>query len=241
VIDLHCHILPALDDGARDLADSVAMARQAERDGIEVVCATPHIRGDHDVRIDELPRRIGELRVELERQGVRVSIVQGAEVAEPSADALSPQHLRDLSLGGGGWILLEPAAGPLADELVAVVERLHARGARTIVAHPERHAGADFEERLRALAERGCLIQWTAEFIELADPADPDALVLRLAREGLVHVLASDAHSSHGGRPVTLSGAFERLAEVCPAEHVEWIAERAPAAILAGEPLSPPW
>lgn len=241
MIDLHCHILPALDDGALDLADSVAMARQAERDGIELVCATPHIRTDHDVRIEELPARIAQLRAELDRQGVGVGILGGAEVAEPSADGLSPAHLRELSLGGGGWILLEPAAGPLADGLLDVAERLRARGARTIVAHPERHAGADFEERLRALAERGCLIQWTAEFVEQADPADPGALVPRLAREGLVHVLASDAHSSHGGRTVTLRAAFERLAEVCPAEHVEWIAERAPAAIVAGAPLSPPW
>jgi protein-tyrosine phosphatase len=241
VIDLHCHILPALDDGARDLADSVAMARQAERDGIEIVCATPHIRSDHDVRIEELPARIGELRRELERLGVRVRIAQGAEVAEPSADALSDEHLRELSLGGGGWILLEPAAGPLADELLAVAERLHARGARTIVAHPERHAGADFEERLRALAERGCLIQWTAEFIEQAEPAGPGDLVLHLARAGLVHVLASDAHSSHGGRTVTLGRAYARLAEACPAEQVRWIAEGAPAAILAGDPLPPRW
>lgn len=241
MIDLHCHILPALDDGALDLADSLAMARVAERDGIEVVCATPHIRDDHDVRIDELPARIGELRAELELRGVRVGIAQGAEVAQASADALSQRHLRELSLGGGGWILLEPAPGPLADGLGGVLERLHARGARTIIAHPERHAGADFEERLRMLAERGSLIQWTADFLARAGAADPDALVLRLAREGLVHLLASDAHSSHGGRPVALRSAFERLAEVCPAERVAWIAERAPAAILAGDPLSPPW
>jgi len=55
VIDVHCHILPALDDGALDLDDSAAMAAQAAEDGIEVVCATPHIRPDHLVRVAELP------------------------------------------------------------------------------------------------------------------------------------------------------------------------------------------
>ncbi len=65
MIDLHCHILPALDDGALDLEDSVEMARQAEQDGIAVVCATPHIRGDHDVRIEEIAARARSLQQEL--------------------------------------------------------------------------------------------------------------------------------------------------------------------------------
>jgi protein-tyrosine phosphatase len=241
VIDLHSHILPALDDGALDLADSVAMARVAERDGIAVVCATPHIRDDHDVRIEELGERIATLQAELDRLGVGVRIVQGGEVAQFAADGLSAQHLLEVSLGGGGWILLEPGPGPMADELPAVVERLAERGARTIVAHPERHAGADFEARLRALAARGCLIQWTADFVAHSDRGDPDAFVLRLAREGLIHLLASDAHSSHGGRPVRLSEGVERLHEACTPEQVAWIAEQAPAAILRGEPVVPPW
>jgi protein-tyrosine phosphatase len=242
VVDLHCHILPELDDGALDIGDSVAMARQAERDGIAVVCATPHIRDDHDVRIEELPQRVSALQRELERAGVRVRIAQGGEVAQPVADRLSAAHLRAVSLDGGGWILLEPAAGPLADELPAQVERLSARGARAILAHPERHAGADLVERLRALVARGCLIQWTAEFIATSDADDPHAFVLELAREGLVQLVASDAHSSHGGRPVVLSGAIERLRAACTAEQLEWIAERAPAAILSGDsPPAPPW
>ncbi len=241
MIDLHCHILPALDDGALDLADSVAMARVAEQDGIEAVCATPHIRDDHDVRIEELPGRIEQLQRELDRLGVGVRIAQGAEVAQLSAEQLSDAHLRELSLGGGGWILLEPAPGPLSDDLRALTARLAARGARLIVAHPERHAGADFEQRLRELAAQGCLIQWTADFLAQADVADPDALMARLAREGLVHLLASDAHSSHGGRPLRLTPGFDRLRELCPPEQVHWIAEQAPAAILRGEPVKPPW
>jgi len=219
----------------------VAMAREAERDGIEVVCATPHIRDDHDVRIEELPRRVEELQGELDRLGIAVRIARGAELAEPAARALSAEQLRAISLDGGGWILLEPAPGPLADGLGAVVDRLAGQGARTIIAHPERHAGADLRERLLDLVSRGSLIQWTAEFIAQADPHDPDALVLQLAREGLVHLIASDAHSSHGGRALRLSPAVDRLGEVCPPEWVDWIARRAPAEILSGGAPAPPW
>jgi protein-tyrosine phosphatase len=241
LIDLHCHILPALDDGALDLADSVAMAREAERDGIAAVCATPHIRDDHDVRIDELPARVQQLQRELDTQGVGVRIVQGGEVAQLAADGLSREHLREVSLGGGGWVLLEPAPGPIDEQLLALVELLAERGARTVLAHPERHAGADFEARLRELAGHGCLIQWTADFFVHADPANAAALIVRLARDGLVHLLASDAHSSRAGRPLRLRPAFERLAQICPPAQVSWIAEEAPAAILRGEPLAPPW
>lgn len=238
MVDLHCHILPALDDGARDLEDSVGMARQAQEDGIALICATPHIRHDHDVNIDELAPRVAALEVELVRRDLPVRVVAGGEVAQSAAEALSAETLRRVSLGGGGWLLLEPAPGPLAGELERLVERLHGEGLRTVIAHPERHAGEDFEERLAALTALGCLIQWTAAFVARAAPGD---LVLRLAREGLVDLLGSDSHSSRAGRPVRLSGAVERLREVCDAERVGWIAETGPWAVVRGEPAKAPW
>lgn len=239
MIDLHCHILPNLDDGALSMDDSVAMARQAQDDGIEAVCATPHIRHDHDVHIPEIVPRVAELQERLDREGVGVRVLPGGEVAQNAVDALTDEELRCVSLGGArGWVLLEPAPGPLGADLADAVDALARRGARTIVAHPERHAGADLEQRLQALARQGCLIQWTAQFALRAEPGD---LVFRYARDGLVHLLASDAHSSLAGRPVQLADAFRRLAEVCPAEHVRWMAERAPRAIVAGESVDVPW
>lgn len=239
MIDLHCHILPELDDGARSLEDSVAMARQAEFDGIEAVCATPHIRHDHDVHIPEIARRVAELQQALSDEGVPIEILPGGEVAQTAAEHLTAEELHRVSLGGaGGWILLEPAPGPLADALTHTVDMLALRGARTIIAHPERHADAELERRLVAFARRGCLIQWTAEFVA---QAQEDDLVLRYARDGLVHLLGSDSHSSLAGRPVHLAAAFERLRRVCAAERVEWMAELAPRAIVSGEPISPPW
>ncbi len=70
MIDLHCHLLPGVDDGALDEADSVAMARAALRDGVRAICATPHIRHDHDVRIGELAGRAARLQAALDRAGV---------------------------------------------------------------------------------------------------------------------------------------------------------------------------
>ncbi len=233
MIDLHSHILPGLDDGALDLQDSLAMARQAEEDGIAVVCATPHIRHDHNVRIEEIDARVASLQEQLDEHGLDVRIVPGGELAQTEADSLSDAQLQLVALGGaGGWVLLEPGPGPLGTDLEECVQRLSARGVGSVIAHPERHAGADFEQRLGELAGRGCLIQWTAEFVAQAAPGD---LVLRLAGEGLVHLLGSDAHSSHGGRPVRLAAGYARLAEVCSAPRIDWMVDLVPNAILRAE------
>jgi protein-tyrosine phosphatase len=238
LIDLHCHILPGLDDGALSLEDSLAMAHQAEEDGIAVVCATPHIRHDHKVRIEEIASRVRSLQEALADRGVGVSVLPGGELAQTEADRLTDAQLRLVALGGaGGSVLLEPAPGPLDRDLEALVERLAERGLGTIIAHPERHAGVDFEERLSRLVSSGSLIQWTAEFVADAAPGD---LVLRLAGEGLVHLLGSDAHSSYAGRPVRLARGFARLATVCTPAQVAWMAERAPRAILRGDRVTPP-
>jgi protein-tyrosine phosphatase len=239
VIDLHCHILDAIDDGARDADDSVAMARQAEADGIAAVCATPHIRHDHDVRIEELAERVSGLNVKLEQELVAVKILRGGEVSETAVEGLSEEQLTLVSLGAGGWILLEPAPGPLDDTLLRRVAYLAERGHRTIIAHPERHLSADMFERMAALVREGALIQATADFFLREQMA---VGMLAMAEKGLVHVLSSDAHSARTGRPVRLSPALERLREVeLLAPHLDWIAEAAPKAIVNGDPLEVPF
>src|SRR4051795_8652300 len=151
MIDLHCHVLPALDDGALDLHDSIGMGRQAVSDGIEAICATPHIRHDHDVRIEQLAGRVEELNERLREEGVPVVVLQGGEVAETAVEGLSEAELGRVTLGHGGWILLEPAPGPLSDSLIRRVEHLAERGHRALIAHPERHVSADMYERIAAL------------------------------------------------------------------------------------------
>jgi protein-tyrosine phosphatase len=239
VIDLHCHILDAIDDGARDADDSVGMARQAEEDGIEAVCATPHIRHDHDVRIEELEGRVQGLNARLEQELIAVRILKGGEVAETAVEGLGDEELERVALGDGNWILLEPAPGPLSDSLLQRVAHLHERGYRTLVAHPERHLSADMFERMAALVAEGALIQATADFFLREQMA---VGMLAMAERGLVHVLSSDAHTVLAGRPVRLSPALEKLREAeLLAPHIEWIAEAAPNAIVNGNPLDPPY
>jgi protein-tyrosine phosphatase len=240
-IDLHCHILPGLDDGALDLADSVAMGRQADADGIELVCATPHIRHDHEVRTHELAERAAAVNTALADAGVAARVLTGGEVAAPVVEGLTDDELAQVALGGahGGWVLLEPAPGQLDDGLDRAVVHLRDRGYRSLIAHPERHLAPDLPARLARLIAEGALVQATAAFFE-SEPTAPG--MRELAALGLVHVLGSDAHSARAGRPVRLSGALERLAEVpALADHLDWIARDGPAAIVRGEHVVAPF
>jgi protein-tyrosine phosphatase len=240
IVDVHCHILPGIDDGARDIDDAVEMARQAQADGIAAVCATPHIRYDHDVRIAELPQRLAELRGAVAAAGCSTEILGGGEVAATILEQLDIDELIAVTLGRAGrWVLLEPAPGPLDDELDRAVTDLHSRGFRAVIAHPERHLGPDLISRLRALVDQGCLVQATAAFLTYDATSQG---MLELARAGVLHVLGSDSHSSRAGRPVALMAALEVLRTVEPVStHFDWVAHVAARAIVDGEELMPPF
>jgi protein-tyrosine phosphatase len=239
-LDLHCHVLPGIDDGPRDVADAVAMAGQAEADGIVAICATPHIRSDHAVRIEELRARRAELRAALVEAGCGTRLLPGGEVATDMLDALDDPDLASVSLGGSGrWILLEPAPGPLDDRADEAVDALGARGFRALLAHPERHPTADLVNRLQRLIDKGALVQITAAYLteEATRPA-----MLTLARAGVIHVLGSDAHSARTGRRVELASALEALSATEPvASHLQWTAHDAPWAIVSGQDIAAPF
>lgn len=239
-VDLHCHLLPGLDDGARDLDDAVQMAQQAEADGIPDVCATPHIRHDHAVAISELRERRDELSAAVRSAGCRTRILPGGEVAVSALEDLGDDELRAVALGGSErWILLEPSPGPIDTRLETAVMSLRTRGFRALVAHPERHLAPDLTGRLAALVELGALVQVTGAAL-IDETTRPG--MLALARGGVVHVLGSDAHSSGFGRRVELSGAAEVLRSVEPvSRHLPWVAHEAPRAIVDGRELSSPF
>jgi protein-tyrosine phosphatase len=238
VIDLHCHILPGLDDGARDLDDAVEMARQAQADGIEAICATPHIRVDHEVEIGSLPGRLAELRAALVDAGCATQILSGGELAAPLVDALDDGELDTIALGGARrWVLLEPATGPLDGGIEHAVQALRRRGRRPVIAHPERHLAPDLADRLGRLVKHGALVQVTADCFLREGTRDG---MLWLARRGLAHLLGSDAHSSRAGRPVALSAALDALATAgADPDTLQWTAQTAPIAVVTGRELEP--
>lgn len=216
------------------------MARQAESNGIAAICATPHIRADHAVHVAELPDRRARLTAALSGAGCSTQVLAGGEVAAAMVDELDDGDLRAVSLGGSGrWILLEPRPGPLDAHLERAVDELGARGFRALVAHPERHLAEGAVDRLRRVIARGALIQATAAYF--SDERTRSAM-LDLASAGVIHVLGSDAHSARAGRAVELAPGIAALSSVDPAAaHLDWVRERAPAAIVRGEEIEAPY
>jgi len=191
------------------------------------------------VRIEEVAGRVEALNAQLRGQGLPVTVLTGGELAETAVEGLSEEELTRVALGAGRWVLLEPAPGPLSDTLPARVAHLAERGHRALIAHPERHLSADMHERIAALIAAGALVQATADFFLREHTAEG---MRGLAEAGLVHVLGSDAHSSHAGRPLHMAEAFRVLAGIeAVAPHIEWMRDTAPKAMVEGDEVVLPF
>ncbi len=232
-IDLHTHILPGVDDGARDLAQSIRMARIAEQGGISHLVATPHSLDwpaeDQQPAVDAA---VGRLNAALQAAGVPVTILPGVEVAivpEISAQVRSGQVF---GLAHSRYVLLElPAtAYPLYTE--QTVFELQLSGMAVILAHPERNAR--IEERpdlVLPLVERGVLLQVTAGSIVGQFGPRVQKTARNMLQRGMVHLIASDAHDDTHRRPV-LAEAVRAAGEIVGPEQAHAMVCERPWAIV---------
>jgi protein-tyrosine phosphatase len=240
VIDLHTHILPGLDDGARNLEQSVAMARSAVADGVRVLAATPHVREDYPTRAAQMERGVVEVREALAAEGVDIELLAGGEIALDQLEVLEPDELARFGLGGNPrYLLLEfPYSGwPL--DLEARAFELRGQGFAVVLAHPERNSEVQAApERLRRLAEQGALIQLTSASVDGRLGRASKRSAFQLLELGIAHLIASDAHTPEI-RAVGMSGAADAVGDIGLAR---WLTEEMPAAIVSGEvaPARPP-
>ena len=238
MIDLHSHILPGLDDGARDLDEALAIARAAVADGIGSIAATPHVREDYPTSADEMERGVVEFRRALEAAEIELEVFTGAEIALDQLDLLGPDDLRRFGLGGNpSYLLVETPYTQWPPAFVDIVLRLVSAGFTPLIAHPERNpiVQQDPEPRVAALVEGGALVQVTAGSVDGRLGSRSRACADRLIDAGLVHVIASDAHSP-GLRDVGLSHACNAVGDD---DLARWLTSDVPAAIIGGEPLPP--
>jgi protein-tyrosine phosphatase len=244
MIDLHCHVLPAIDDGARTLDEAVEMCRQAAAAGCEAMVATPHQRRGSWWNCDRA--RLAELRARLqEAVGPAPRILPGGEIRVDSqflAEILAPggdfaaAAQGPLPLAGSRYLLLE--FGPVAaQEAADLVHELSVAGWRPILAHPE-HIPWMVEDPavVPHLVSLGALTQVTAMSVtgDFGRRAQADAL--RLIERGLVHFVASDAHDLKR-RPPGLERAWQALAGRWGDDAARELLVDNPAAVLADLPL----
>jgi len=220
MIDLHSHILPAFDDGARDLDESVEMARILENDGVAHVVATPHCHHYLPSYREDILPRVRELNASFRARGVALEVLPGSEIQLRDIDNYKANyeagkfcHLgdrREYSLLEFPWRLEDAPDG--APELVVW---LKARGTTPILAHPERTPLLrENAALLAALIENGALIQITVDSLSGAHGAGALSHGENIVREySHVAVLATDSHGT--SRCSGLSEGFARVENLC--------------------------
>jgi protein-tyrosine phosphatase len=240
MIDLHCHILPAVDDGAPTLEEAVGMGRLAATDGCTAMVATPHQRRGEWWNTDStrLAAAAAHLQAALEGE---IQILLGGEIrvdSELLQDlALLPPHGGILPLAGSRYLLLELSPGGTQREAEEVVHELTVLGWRPVLAHPElipwliAQNGA--VARLVALgaATQVTAMSVTGEFGKL-----PQRAAWNLIEMGLAHFVASDSHSTTW-RPPGLRRAFELIAERWGEPLASQLLIHNQEAVLADRPL----
>jgi protein-tyrosine phosphatase len=239
VIDLHSHILPGIDDGPPTLEGSLELARAAVAEGTRTILATPHINADPSVDAARVAAGLDTLRPALAAAEIPLEVLPGGEIAMWRLGDLDDAALRTLALGGGPYLLVESPFSPAIGAFEPLVLDLLERGHRVLLAHPERCPAFHRDpERLERLVESGVLVQITAGSMTGDFGQTVRRLTSAMIRNGVVHVVASDAHDAVKRVP-GLNAGFASLERELPgvSELQPWMTEQVPRAILDGTPL----
>lgn len=224
MIDLHCHLLPGIDDGAPDLSTSLAMARIAIADGITVTACTPHIHpGLYENTGPAICQAVAQLQAQLAEADVPLQLTHGADTHLTPDLITGLRQGRVPSLNDSRYFLLEPPHHVEPPRLAETVFELLAADYVPVITHPERlswieNRYATFIE----LARQGAWLQVTAGSLTGRFGAAARYWGERLLDEGWVRLLATDAHEATRRRPLLAEGrqAAERWVGVEEATHL---------------------
>jgi protein-tyrosine phosphatase len=237
-VDIHTHILPSLDDGARDEREAVRMLQIAVDDGIGALVATPHA---HHTQAERVLRAVEQLNALALAREIPVEILPGQE-ARLSSDLItecaSGTHL---TLNQRGYVLVE---WPFTDHWPAEVveratERLLDAGLPLVLAHPERSRVVQHNPAvLEWLVERGVVIQLNASSLTGYEGERAQQVAELLLHRRMAHVIASDAHNADRRAP-RISFAYDVATRLSGQEHAAWM-RAVPHALIAGRPVTVP-
>jgi protein-tyrosine phosphatase len=197
-VDLHFHLLPAVDDGPTDTDDAVELARAAVADGSGAVVATPHVRHDAVSDVLALPEMVRELRAALRAASVDLEVHCGGELDHGLVGRLSQRELETIAQGprGARWLLVETPFAAVGEDFHATTAELRERGFGILLAHPERSADVILDDAagLRRELAAGALTQITAASLTGAHGAEAELAAWRLVADRTATLVASDAH-----------------------------------------------
>ncbi|TVQ30050.1 MAG: protein-tyrosine phosphatase [Wenzhouxiangella sp.] len=226
--DLHCHILPGIDDGAKDLAQSLAMARLAVEDGIKTTVVTPHhLNGVYLNHAADILAALANLREALIAEGIPLKLLPGCELH------LVPELPEQLAAGEamtlgnhGKAVLVELPVHTVPMGADHIIEQILSQGLTPIIAHPERNSQLRQDPELLAeWVSMGCLGQVTAQSCTGMFGPQVQTSAREMISRSLIHIIASDAHRDRRRIPEISKGE---------AQVARWTNERT-ARLLARE------
>ena len=240
--DVHCHILPDIDDGPKGLEDALGMARIAADDGIRTVIATPHGRRVMALGGKQaLEGRVRSFNDELRANNIDLTVVIGAEYL------LSPELLEEarqgalISLNESRYLLVEIDFLQYPHYTEEALFQLQLEGFTPILAHPERQA--DIQERpelLAGLVDRGVLSQITGGSLLGHFGRSAQRCAERLLKQNVAHLIASDGHSATGNRPPVMAKALTAVQRLVGEAAAHTLVVANPSAVLADESVALP-
>lgn len=237
MVDIHCHILPRLDDGADSFETACAMAEMAIEDGITHIIGTPHAHPEHAFVPEKIRERRDELQAKFEG---RLTFATGCDFH------LSFENLQDIrhdswrfTLNQKNYLLVEFADYSIPPSLDQSLHELQLAGLRPIVTHPERNPLIRTQpERLYKWLQQGCYAQITAQSLLGKFGSSAREMCEVWLDAGAVHFIASDAHNTTS-RPLRLKEAYDLVAQVRGEDVARALLVDNPRAAFDGQPL--PW
>jgi len=239
MIDIHTHILPGVDDGARDLDEAMEMCRLCADDGIRVIAVTPHdLNGVYSNDRNSVIKHTSAFKEEVSKQSIPIEIVHGADIA------MSPDLLEKLDNGSimplndtGRYILLEPPQFFMIDAFKRLIFEIRRRSIVPIITHPERNETLmTHQDALYDAVIAGALIQVTAARLTGAFGPQVRMRTIDLLTRNMVHFIASDSHSTKTRKPGLSRARTEAAVHVGQAEATRMATER-PEAVLRGDEI----
>ncbi|MDR0477957.1 MAG: hypothetical protein LBH14_08515 [Desulfobulbaceae bacterium] len=233
MVDLHCHILPGLDDGAADDAGTLKMAEELLAEGVDTVVATPHVNGVYTCDAATIQGKVGHCQELFADHGLPLRLLPGGEIAM-NGDTLALWRRGALpSLGGVQALLLELPPHFPAERGRRLLEEWSAMGTVVVIAHPERNPALMRDPKLvETLRYAGARFQLTASSLDGQFGLAVRDFAESLLRRRMVEYVASDLHP---GRSVSLKKASKRIKKLCGQEMADNLLQHNPNALLAGE------
>ncbi len=245
LVDLHLHLLPGVDDGARDLDQSLRFARRMAAEGVTEATVTPHVGASFRYDPLSIPERVDALQRALDAERIDLRLHAGGEIHPRGADALSDAVLQTIAHGpqDARWVFIEVPFAGIDDDFLRSCRLLRRRGYELLIAHPERAAGLldGGLQRLWPEIEAGALLQVNiCSLLGNHGPAIGDA-ARQLVRSGLAFVLGSDAHPGSREHTIALGYDLATAAGLSAIAAERLIADNPSFLLSQGIPRWPMW